>query len=274
MRVRRTPFSNSVLKPLGAVGKQFPSSSLSLNRKSVSLEFNGGCTVLSINASNSILSEKALQAFKYAFLRNQKIGIGCLPSNESPSQIELDKATAAYEIARNLVSWSEQFCADGDLHDLDINTEEEHRSCDLKKDDLFSRSGPSFVDAKKDFSNSSTSGEVKDLSLDFNDLTSKCFSLSPDLKATSPKFESFLDSVLIAPSTPCEGMDFFGSPLDDLCEMRWTGQFDRFDVDVSVGAIEATVPLLYDSENCDDNLTSPVSSPGSPSSPVSPSEIF
>lgn len=233
--------------------------------------------MLSINASNSVLSEKALQAFKYAFLRNQKIGLGCLPSNESPSQIELDKATAAYEIARNLVDWSEQFCVEnGDLLDLDINSEEEHRSRDLKKDDA--RSGTSFnVDAKKDFStnNSGEIKDVKDLSLDFNDLTSKCLGMSsPDLKATSPKLESFLDSVLIAPSTPCEGMDFFGSSLDDLCEMRWTGQFDRFDVDVSVDAIEATVPLLNERENCDDNLSSPVSSPGSPCSPCSPSSIF
>jgi len=267
---KRTPFIYSDRKPLGAV-KKFPSP---LARKPVSLEFNGGCTVLSIKASNSVLSEKALQAFKYAFLRNQKIGIGSLPSDELPSQIELDKATAAYEIARNLVTWFDEFCVEEeDSPDLESNAEEEHRSCDLKKDDLFSRSG---VDVKKD-SGMNTElkvlnfhTEIKDLDLDF---TNELFLLEPDLKGAP-----LLDSV-VKESATCEAMDFFGRPFDGVCEMRWNSTFDGlacdgFDVDISVGAVGSTIPLLNDSEIFHDNLTSPISSPGSPVSPYSPSNVF
>jgi len=272
MSVKRTPFIYPDRKPLGAVGKQFPSP---LARKPLSLEFNGGCTVLSIKASNSILSEKALQAFKYAFLRNQKIGIGSLPSNESPTQTELDKATAAYEIARNLVGWFDEFCVEEeDSHDLESNTEEEHRSCDLKKDELFSRSG---IDAKKDSGISNTelkvfnfNTEIKDLDLDF---TNDLFPLEPDLKGAP-----LLGSV-VKESATCEAMDFFESPFDGVCEMRWNPTLDGlacdgFDVDISLGALGSAVPLLNDSENFHDNLTSPISSPSSPVSPYSPSNVF
>jgi len=269
---KRTPFIYSDRKPLGAVGKKFPSP---LARKPVSLEFNGGCTVLSIKASNSVLSEKALQAFKYAFLRNQKIGIGSLPSDELPSQIELDKATAAYEIARKLVDWFEEFCVEeDDSHDLESNTEEEHRSCDLKKDEsLFPRSG---IDVKKENCISNFSEfkvlnfhtEIKDLDLDF---TNDLFPLEPDIKGAP-----LLDSVFKESAT-CEAMDFF-EPLDT-CEMQWNPKFDGlscngFDVDISVGAVGSTVPLLNDSENLHDNLTSPISSPGSPVSPYSPLDVL
>jgi len=276
MHVRRTPYINSDRKPLGAARKQFSSPPLPFIKNPVSLEFNGGCTVLSINPSNSILSAKALQAFKYAFLRNQKIGIGCLPSNESPSQIEIDKATAAYEIARELVDWSEQFCVDGDtMHDMDTNTEGEHRSCDLKKEDGVFSIGKNFSADAKDLS---TSGEVK-LSLEFSGDQLKHLAHSvPDGKLLKPILEPFLDSVLLAPS-PCEGMDFFGSPsLDDLCEMKFNGQFDRVDVDVSYGTIEDTATaFIHDGDSWEDNLdnlASPLSSPGSPSSPYSPDEIL
>jgi len=267
MSVKRTPFIYSAM-PLGAVGKRFPSP---LARKSVSLEFNGGCTVLSIQASNSILSEKALQAFKYAFLRNQKIGIGSLPPNESPSQSELDKASAAYEIARNLVDWFDDFCVEEDSHDLESNTEEEHRSCDLKKDE-----GRSGIDAKKDNAISELKvlnfkTEIKDLNLDF---TNDLFPLEPDLK--SPPL---LDSVFKTESAPCEAMDFFNSTLDRVSEMEWNTKLDTFDglacdgfdVDISIGS---TVPLFNDSENFHDNLISPISSPGSPVSPYSPSNVL
>jgi len=266
MSVKRTPFIYD-RKPLGVAGKQFPSP---LASKSVSLEFNGGCTVLSIKASNSVLSEKALQAFKYAFLRNQKIGIGSIPSNESPSKVELDKATAAYEIARNLVDWFDGFCVEeDDSPDLENNTEEEHRSCDLKKDDGLFGSG---LDAKKDHSISNS--EIKDLKVDF---AQDFFPIGPDLKAVSGPL---LDSVLEAPT--CDAMDFFGNPFDNACEMRWNKveglaglETDcGFDVDISFGAIDSTFPLLNDSENLHDNLTSPISSPGSPITPYSPSDVL
>jgi len=271
MSVTRTPFSYSA-KPLGVVGKQFPAP---LPRKPVSLEFMGGCTVLSIKASNSVLSEKALQAFKYAFLRNQKIGIGSLPSNESPSRNELDKAHASYEIASHLVDWFDQFYVDeDDAPDLESNIENEHRSSDLKKEELFLR-----CDVKKENS-------VSDLKLDFTselfplepdlklDFTSELFSLEPDLKGESIP----LDSVLKA--TTCEAMDFFGR-YDDACEMQWNSKMDDltcngFDVDISFGAVDGTAPspLMNDSEHLDDNLISPLSSPGSPVSPYSPSDVL
>jgi len=269
---KRTPFIYLDRKPLGAVGKKFPSP---LARKPVSLEFNGGCTVLSIKASNSVLSEKALQAFKYAFLRNQKIGIGSLPSDELPSQIELDKATAAYEIARKLVDWFEDFCVEeDDSHDLENNTEEEHRSCDLKKDEsLFPRSG---MDAKKDNSISNFSEfkvlnfhtEIKDFDLDF---TNDLFPLEPDVKGAP------LGDSVFKESATCAAMDFF-APLDT-CEMQWNPKLDGlscngFDVEISVGAVGSTVPLFNDSENLYDNLTSPISSPGSPVSPYSPLDVL
>jgi len=276
MSGKRTPFIYSAM-PLGAAGKRFPSP---LARKSVSLEFNGGCTVLSITASNSILSEKALQAFKYAFLRNQKIGIGSLPSNESPSQSELDKASAAYEIARNLVDWFDEFCVEEeDSHDLESNTEEEHRSCDLKKEEgLFPRSGIG-IDAKKDNSTSELkvltfNTEIKDLNLDF---TNDLFPLEPDLKGPP-----LLDSVFNkTESTPCEAMDFFNSPFDRAYEMEWNSKTDGlglagdgFDVDISFGTMGSTVSLLNDGENLHDNLISPISSPSSPVSPYSPSSVL
>jgi hypothetical protein len=277
MRVRRTPYLNTDRKPLGVARKQFSCPPPASIKKPVSLFF-GGCTVLSINPSNSILSEKALQAFKYAFLRNQKIGIGSLPSAEEPSKIELDKATAAYEIARDLVAWAEQICVEDDdaMPDLDGN-EAEHRSCDLKKDDRFGVSC-NVVDAK----DPSNHPEAKDLSLDFSpELKSKFIENSttpslPDLKLTGPLLEPFLDNVL-APYTPCEGMDFFGSTSLDLCEtqLKWDGfgKVDRVDVDISFGVEDTgkdTVPFLHDGDNCEDNLVSPLSSPGSPCSPTSP----
>jgi hypothetical protein len=258
MRVRRTPFLNPhpIPKPLGVTSPLAP-------RKSVSLDFYGGSTVLSINASNSVLSEKALQAFKYAFLRNQKIGLGCLPSNESPSQVELDKAAAAYEISRNLVDWSEQLEIDGDenLHELDSNVEEEHRSCDLKKSEHRS------CEIKTD----TLIGLLADTKDDSVELKKFRLESPPDfhagvldLKAPLP----FLDDLFT--SDLCEGMDFFNSPtLDDLIsEKMWNGKFDRVDVDVSFGSQDAT-PLMHDSDNCDD-LASPLSSPSSPCSPYSP----
>jgi len=285
MSVTRTPFSYSA-KPLGAAGKQFPAP---LPRKPVSLEFMGGCTVLSIKASNSVLSEKALQAFRYAFLRNQKIGIGSLPSNESPSRSELDKANASYEIANNLVDWFDQFYVEeDDAPDLESNVENEHRSSDLKKEEnLFLR-----CDVKNE--NSISNSESKDLKLDW---ASELFPLEPDLKFDfTNEFELFplgpdlkdvpdlkgasipLDSVVKA--TTCEAMDFFGR-YDNACEMQWNSKIDDltcngFDVDISFGTGDGTVPspLMNDSEHLDDNLISPLSSPGSPVSPYSPSTVF
>jgi len=258
MRVRRTPFlnPNPIPKPLGVTSPLAP-------RKSVSLDFYGGSTVLSINASNSVLSEKALQAFKYAFLRNQKIGLGCLPSNESPSQVELDKAAAAYEIARNLVDWSEQFEIDGDddLYELDSNVEEEHRSCDLKKNEHRSceiKTDNGFLFGLLTADTKDDSVEVKKFGLEPDS-----YAGAPDLKAPLP----FLDDLFS--SNLCEGMDFFNSPtLDDLISEKWNGKFDHVDVDVSFGTQDAT-PLMHDSDNCDD-LASPLSSPSSPCSPYSP----
>jgi len=276
MSVTRTPFSYSA-KPLGVVGKQFPAP---LPRKPVSLEFMGGCTVLSIKASNSVLSEKALQAFKYAFLRNQKIGIGSLPSNESPSRNELDKAHASYEIASNLVDWFDQFYVEeDDAPDLESNIENEHRSSDLKKEELFLRCDVkkenvvSNSDLKLDFTS-----ELFPLEPDFKlDFTSELFPLEPELKGVPDlKGESIpLDSLLKA--TTCEAMDFFGRYEDT--EMQWNSKIDDltcngFDVDISFGAVDGTAPspLMNDSEH--DNLISPLSSPGSPVSPYSPSDVL
>jgi len=277
MTFRRISFLNPSQKPLGVVRKEpaFP-----LAKKSFALEFSGGCTVLSIQASNSVLSEKALNAFKYAFLCNKKIGIGSLPSNVSPTTTELDKATAAYEIARMLVDWSEQLDVDDNLATPEINTEEgEHRSCDVKKEfDLKDGGLPFNVDAKKDLFNSSLPGEVKDL--DF-DLPPKCLDIlesKPFLDViSSTRVDSFLDS-LMAP-TSCESMDFFGSPFLD--EMNWNGKFDRFDI--TVGGTDdgaSSLPdidmasLLHGNDTPEDNLSSPVTSPGSPCSPCSPSGIL
>jgi len=94
---------------------------------------------------------------------------------------------------------------------------------------------------------------------------------------TPPVDSAFLDS-LLAP-TSCEGMDFFGSPFLD--EVDWNGKFDRFET-VGAGASAGLgngndapegdiVSYMRDSDNCEDNLTSPLTSPpGSPCSPCSP----
>jgi len=273
MAFRRTPFLYRDQEPLGAVGKQVSTSPLA--RKAFSLEFSGGCTVLSIQASNSVLSEKALQAFKYAFLSNKKIGIGTLPSNVSPSQREVDKAIAAYEIARSLVDWSEKYSVEiNELDKHEMSTEEgEHRSCDLKKecDGL-------PVDAKQDFVPHSSVGEVKDLDFTIH-LPSKLEKpFFSDMKPLTPSVDTaFLDS-LLAP-TSCEGMDFFGSPFLD--EVDWNGKFDRLETvgasaSASLGndAHEDIVSYMRDSDYCEDNLTSPIPSPGSPCSPCSPYGIL
>jgi len=270
MTFRRTSFLNPAQKPLGVVKKEAASP---LAKKSFALEFSGGCTVLSIQASNSILSEKALNAFKYAFLCNKKIGIGSI-SNVLPTTTELDKANAAYEIARILVDWSEQFDVEFDnLVAPEINTEEgEHRSCDVKKEyDLKKDDLPLNVDAKKDLFNCSFPGEVKDLdfAIDPNCLDilgSKPFSDS--IPTPALQVDSFLDS-LMAP-TPCESMDYFGSPFLD--EMNWNGKFDRFDI--SVGGTDDAASFLQDSDTPEDNLSSPVTPPGSPCSPYSPSGLL
>jgi len=267
MTFRRTSFLNNLAsKPLGVVRKEAP---LPLAKKSFALEFRGGCTVLSIQASNSILSEKALNAFKYAFLSNQKIGIGSAPSNVSPTATELDKAIAAYEIARMLVDWSEEFDVEFDNFDApEINTEQgEHRSCDVKREgDL--KKEDHLPDAKKNFFDTSLTGDVKDL--DFGLLPPKCDLLESkpclDVIPSTP-VDSFLDS-LIVPSASCEGI-FFGSPFLD--EMNWNGKFDRFDI--TVGAADDAASFLQDSDTPEDNL-SPFNSPGSPCSPYSPSGIL
>lgn len=92
-------------KPLGAIAPPLKSSVPLLH---------GGCTVLSIQPSTSILSEKALAALKYAFLQNKKVGIAGVrvDSLKPPCDSDLKKAEAAYSIARELVEWSEQFIID------------------------------------------------------------------------------------------------------------------------------------------------------------------
>jgi len=97
--------SGRMSKPFGAVAPLF--------KPSVPL-FSGGCTVLSIQPSTSILSEKALAALKYAFLQNKKVGIAGVrvDSLKPPSESDIKKAQAAYSIARKLVEWSEQFFID------------------------------------------------------------------------------------------------------------------------------------------------------------------
>jgi len=290
-------------KPLGAVNRQ------SLSFRPVALDFRGGCNVLSIQPSNSVLSEKALNALKYAFLMNKKVGIGCLPLPElSPNVDELEKAQAAYEIARKLVEWSDQYIIESDTEaseDAQIRQndaeftqikqetpacEEEHRSSlDLKNND---RMFPLQYDDQRCRDLKSLPmlqpniGEVKDIktlksdskSLDF---PSKLFvsSTNPDLKseASCTPFEA---DVLVSRSTDeCDALDFFGAPwptLDDLCDVNRLsdGAFASVDIDFGFDGRQDKAPLFNDSDNCEDNLASPLSSPGSPCSPYSPCDIL
>lgn len=133
-------------KPFGAVAPSFkPSPSVPL--------FHGGCTVLSIQPSTSVLSEKALAALKYAFLKNQKVGItgARIESLKPPCDSDLEKAEAAYSIARELVEWSEKFVIDDNklkLHDdhaisACLETKDDHKMSDKASD-------AGFIDAKDD----------------------------------------------------------------------------------------------------------------------------
>jgi len=285
MSTRRTPIPSR--KPAGAI------KSLSSFR-TVPLDFHGGCNVLSIQPSNSVLSEKALNALKYAFLMNKKVGIGCLPSLDvSPDDKELEKAMASYEIARKLVEWSDQYIVESDLDSNEDLTQvkqeaptssEEHRSSlDLKHNsdgmfDLLQHDDHRCRDLKS-LPLQSSAGEVKDLKTFGNDSQSKLFvssNYSPDLKLDDP----YMADVLISGTTECEGLDFFGAPiLDDLCDLKnlTEGTFDSVDIDLSFGferRRQDRARLFNDSDNCEDNLASPLSSPGSPCSPYSPSEIL
>jgi len=262
---------------------------------------------LSIQPSNSVLSEKALNALKYAFLMNKKVGIGCLPIPElSPKIDELEKAQAAYEIARKLVAWSDQYMIESDTeasedaqvrqNDVDFTqikqetpaSEEEHRSSlDLKNND---RMFPLQYDDQRCRDLKSlpvlhpSIGEVKDiktLKSDSKDLDFPSIFVSssnPDLKseASNTPFEA---DVLISRSTDeCDALDFFGAPtLDDLCEMNplSDGDFASVRLDFGLTFDGQDKPRLFnDSDNCEDNLASPLSSPGSPCSPYSPCDIL
>jgi len=294
MCARRIPIPSR--KPTGAVKRQ------SLSFRPVALDFHGGCNVLSIQPSNSVLSEKALNALKYAFLMNKKVGIGCLPSPDlSPNVEELEKAVASYEIARKLVEWFDQYTLESDHDSNDLNLtqvkpepcrEEEHRSAlDLKNNtlDLENNSDRMFSLLQHDDHRcrdlkslplQTCAGEVKDLKIDSKsiDFQSKLFSnYSPDLKF--PSDDPFVADVLISRTTECEGLDFFGAPtLDDLCEMRnlSDGAFGSVDIDFAFGfdRRQDKRRSCNDSDNCEDNLESPLSSPGSPCSPYSPSDIL
>lgn len=99
--------------------------------KSRSLQFPGGCTVLSISPSSSILSEQALNALKYAFLMNRKVGVSGSPASiPKPSEEHIDKAEAAYDIARELVDWSENYVLCEDVPVDDHKTSEVKRKPD------------------------------------------------------------------------------------------------------------------------------------------------
>jgi len=83
-------------------------------KRSVPLRFDGGCTVLSIDASQSVLKKHALAALQYAFLRNRKVGVSSLLLSETPNENEIERASAAYDIARELVEWSDKFVVVGE----------------------------------------------------------------------------------------------------------------------------------------------------------------
>eukprot|EP00456_Euglypha_rotunda_P022605 TRINITY_DN1901_c0_g1_i26.p1 TRINITY_DN1901_c0_g1~~TRINITY_DN1901_c0_g1_i26.p1 ORF type:complete len:328 (+),score=40.27 TRINITY_DN1901_c0_g1_i26:272-1255(+) len=128
-------------KPFGAVAPSL--------KPSVPL-FYGGCTVLSIHPSTSVLSAQALAALKYAFLQNKKVGItgAKVESLKPPCNSDLAKAEAAYSIARELVEWSERFTIDDDeawFNPKDrgcLETQDDHKMSDKAPDFVHS------IDAK------------------------------------------------------------------------------------------------------------------------------
>jgi len=89
--------------------------------------------VLSINASQSVLKDHALAALQYAFLQNRKVGVSCMLETKQkiPSDSEIDTASASYEIARELVEWSEKFVLlDDDSTEPMSEEKDEHKSND------------------------------------------------------------------------------------------------------------------------------------------------
>jgi len=100
--------------------------------------------VLSINASQSILKDHALAALQYAFLQNRKVGVSSIQETQVPSDIEIDTASASYEIARELVEWSEKFVVldDGSTENM-TEEKDEHKSNDEDR--------KNFKEFKKEF---------------------------------------------------------------------------------------------------------------------------
>jgi len=101
--------------------------------------------VLSINASQSILKDHALAALQYAFLQNRKVGVSSIQETQVPSDIEIDTASASYEIARELVEWSEKFVLDDVSTENMTEEKDEHKSNDEDR--------KHFKEFKKEFEN-------------------------------------------------------------------------------------------------------------------------
>lgn len=189
-------------KPFGAIAPLF--------KPSVPL-FTGGCTVLSIQPSTSILSEKALAALKYAFLQNKKVGIAGVKvdSLKPPSDSDIEKAQAAYSIARKLVEWSEQYIIDDGSLPLQDDQAHHDKVCLETQDDhkMNDKDAGYVLDAKDD--NDSTLrtkifGEIKDLEIkedpdvkdpDIKDpeIKLELFDELKEIDSKFPRFETSLD---------------------------------------------------------------------------------
>jgi hypothetical protein len=171
-----TPF-----KPFGAVAPLF--------KPSVPL-FSGGCTVLSIQPSTSILSEKALAALKYAFLQNKKVGIAGVrvDSLKPPSNSDMEKAQAAYSIARKLVEWSEQFVIDDEPLQLQDDQASHHDKVCLETQDdhkMNDKGAGYAIDAKDDNDyglRSKMFGEIKDPEIKDPEIKDPEIKEDPDVK--------------------------------------------------------------------------------------------
>jgi len=234
--MRKIESGSRMSKPFGAVAPLF--------KPSVPL-FSGGCTVLSIQPSTSILSEKALAALKYAFLQNKKVGIAGVrvDSLKPPAQSDMDKAQAAYSIASKLVEWSEQYVIDDESplqndqasHDkVCLETQDDHKMNDKDAGyTIDSKDDTDYVFRTKIF------GEIKDTEIKDD----------PDIK--DPDIKDVKD--------PEIKLEIF----DELKEIESCSRFPRFETSFDLRSLK-TEAMKTEAAGYHDFAGNPLPVPASP----------